>query len=374
MGTLKLTTWNIEHFSRLLPEPPENQEPKWRGIIDEIASINPDILCIIEGPGNLQHLKAWVQSPDGLDKRYHVATIPGTDEILGQNPENPRQALQNLYAMQGNDLTGNQWIWFLIRDGLFQESEAHILDPRIWQNLTRQPKWPVHYWGKLQSAIHNHWRHPQTLIMKISGVELEFIGGHLKSKINTMQPFDETGNLMADFVDKALRARVRLATEASDIRRYIERRFEQEPTPRIFFCGDMNDGPGRGYFEREFLFFDLVSNIQGDVFFAHRFLNHALFDFDDKMRWTTQFHDRIEEWSRKQPGADALPSEPLDPTRLQLIDHILFTQTLVGKNALPRVEPHSGLIEHTIHQRINALLTNANRTSDHVPVSVNITV
>jgi hypothetical protein len=374
MGTLKLTTWNIEHFGRLIPEPPQNQEPKLRGIIDEIITINPDILCIIEGPGNLQDLQAWVKLPEGLNNRYHVATIPGTDEILGQNPPNSRQALQKLYAMQGNNLTGNQWVWFLVRDGLFQESGAHILDPRIWQDLTRQTKWPVYYWGKLQSASHSHWRHPQTLIMKISSVELEFIGGHLKSKINTMQSFDETGNLMANFVDEALRARVRLATEASDIRRYIERRFEQEPNPRIFVCGDMNDGPGRGYFEREFLFFDLVSNLQGSVFFSGRFLNHALFDFEDNMRWTTRFYDRIEEWSRKQPGAEALPSDPIDPTRFQLIDHILFTQPLVGKNASPRVESHAGLIEHTIHQRINALLTKSNHTSDHVPVSVHITV
>ncbi len=181
----------------------------------------------------------------------------------------------------------------------------------------------VHYWGKLQSSKHSHWRHPQTLIMKISGIELEFIGGHLKSKINTMQPIDEAGKLMADFVDEALRARVRLVTEASDIRRYIERKFEQEANPRVFVCGDMNDGPGRGYFE---------------------------------------------------PGADALPSEPVNPTRFQLIDHILFTQSLVGKNASPRVKAHAGLIEHTIHQRNNALLTNVNRTSDHVPESVHITL
>jgi hypothetical protein len=122
------------------------------------------------------------------------------------------------------------------------------------------------------------------------------------------------------------------------------------------------------------LFFDLVSNLQGDVFFARRFLNHALFDFDDKLRWTTEFSDRIEEWSRLQPSSDALPWEPIDPTRFQLLDHILFTQPLVAKNASPRVEAHAGLVEHTIHQRINSLLTKTNQTSDHIPVSVHITV
>jgi hypothetical protein len=208
----------------------------------------------------------------------------------------------------------------------------------------------------------------------LGAVEIEVIGVHLKSKINTMRALDANGELRLEYVNEALRARTRLATEAYDIRRYIERRFEQEPNPRIFVCGDMNDGPGREHFEREFLFFDLASNVQGDVFFARRFLNHALFDFDDSLRWTTNFHDEVEEWSRQQPGSGALPSEPIDPTRFQLIDHILFTQPLVGEGASPRVEAHAGLVEHTIHQRINALLSSANRTSDHVPVSVNVTV
>ena len=104
MGTLKLTTWNIEHLGRLIPEFPQNREPKLHGTIDEITAMDPDILCIIEGPGSLPDLKAWVKSPEGLDNRYQVATISGTDKILEQNPEIPRQALQKLYAMQGNNL------------------------------------------------------------------------------------------------------------------------------------------------------------------------------------------------------------------------------------------------------------------------------
>ena len=48
-----------------------------------------------------------------------------------------------------------------------------------------------------------------------------------------------------------------------------------EQKPAIFVMGDLNDGPGKEPFERESLFFDLVSNLQGDVFFAKRFLNHA---------------------------------------------------------------------------------------------------
>lgn len=374
MATIKLTTWNIEHFSRLLPTPPPENSLKLEGIVEEISDIDPDILCVVEGPGNLPDLMAWVQSPDGLDGKYHVATISGTQQILQQNPANPRKALQKLYAMQGTDITGNQWIWFLVRDGLFQDADARVLNPQIWRDLTKQSKWNYHNWGSLESKKHSHWRHPQTLILKLGSVEVEVIGVHLKSKINRKKAFDANGNLLLDYVKEALRARIRLATEANDVRHYIERRFEQDANPRIFVCGDMNDGPGKGYFEREYLFFDLVSGIQGDVFFARRFLNHALFDFEDSLRWTTNFPDKVEEWSRQLPGAETLPSEPIDSTRFQLIDHILFTQALVDKNSSPHIKAHAGLIEHTIHQRINATRTKKNHTSDHLPVSVNITL
>jgi len=372
MPEIKLTTWNVEHLGKLLPAPGANPQ-RLQGIAQEITEIAPDILCLVEGPGNLPDLRDWVKSPQGLQGRYHVPTIPGTDEILAPNPPNPRQALQALYAMQGTDITGHQWIWFLVRDGLFQEGDARILNPQVWRDLTMQPSWPVHDWGKFDKHRHSHWRHPQVLIMRLGSTEIEIIGVHLKSKINMKKAFDDaTGEMLDTFVNEAMRARVRLTTEAYDVRRYIDCRFQQDPCPRIFVCGDMNDGPGRGHFEREFLFFDLVSNIQGDVFFAHRFLNHALFDYDDALCWTTNFPDKVEKWSRQKPEAKALSPEAFDPTRFQLIDHILFTQALVGETASPRVKPQAGLVEHTVHQRINAMLKKSNRTSDHVPVSVHI--
>jgi hypothetical protein len=217
--TLKLTTWNIEHLGRLLPIPPDSRHPKLQGIVDEITAIDPDILCLQEGPGNLPDLLGWASSPNGLQGRYRVATIPGTEAILQQDPANPRRALQSLYAMQGNAATGNQWIWFLVREGLFQEARATLLDPRVWQDLTRQSRWPVHDWGNLATRQHRHWRHPQTLRLNLGGVEVECIGVHLKSKINRMRPFDEQDELTQDYVSEALRARIRLATEAYDVRR-----------------------------------------------------------------------------------------------------------------------------------------------------------
>ncbi|MCH7993928.1 MAG: right-handed parallel beta-helix repeat-containing protein, partial [Planctomycetes bacterium] len=188
----------------------------------------------------------------------------GTDAILDSNPANPRGALKNLYAMRGV----SQWIWFLVRDELHQAADATLLDPRVWRDLTGQAKWAVHLWGEIAPEPHRHWRHPQTLLLSMDGFEMELIGVHLKSKINRESTFDADDQLKEGYVAKAYRARAFLATEANDIRRYIEGRFGQEPNPRIVVCGDMNDGPGKDYFERVFLYFDLISNMQGDVFFA----------------------------------------------------------------------------------------------------------
>ena len=78
MGTIKLTTWNIEHFAKLLADPTGDRAVKLAAAGSEIRELAPDILCIIEGPGDLVALRSWVAAPEGLGGAYHVATVPGT--------------------------------------------------------------------------------------------------------------------------------------------------------------------------------------------------------------------------------------------------------------------------------------------------------
>lgn len=357
MAGLKITTWNIEHFRRLLPTPSSSAErARYRAIADEIRDIDPDVLCIVEGPGDLNALRAFVEAPEGLNGAYAVATIEGTEAALAANPGNPRSALAPLYAMRGNVQTGNQWIWFLVRKGLAETARAHVQPPSTWRAFTGRERWEVHYWGRFEMEAHGHWRHPQVLVLELAGRRVEFIGVHMKSKINFERVRDDAGRLRDEFVEEALKARVKLATEAYDVRAYIEARHGQEPDPAIFVLGDMNDGPGREFFERQFLFFDLVSNIQGDVFFANRFLNHALFDYPEHLRFSARFENKVE---------PHLPPE-------KLLDHILFTQALVRDNAVPRIDAGAGLVEHAAHERASAGLNG--ETSDHRPVSVSLTL
>jgi len=189
------------------------------------------------------------------------------------------------------------------------------------------------------------------------GHELEVIGLHLKSKINQKRiTRDEDGNITGDYLEEALKARVKLATEARNVRAYIDARFDQVPAPGILVLGDANDGPGQDYFESLYMFFDLVGNLQGNVMDAERFFNHALFDFPLPLRWTAKYRDDV-------TGVPA-SRNPL------LIDHILMSQPLVS-GALP-VQAHAqaGRVEHQAYERANAGASAPAKTSDHRPVSL----
>jgi len=116
----------------------------------------------------------------------------------------------------------------------------------------------------------------------------------------------------------------------------------------------------------------LISNIQGNIFFADSFLNHALFDYRQDLRCSTKYNDKIERWARNEFGNYHNIATAFDTTRKQLIDHILFTQAFVRNNSGPRILNNSGMVEHTIHEKVNANIRKSEKTSDHHPVSVEI--
>jgi hypothetical protein len=333
MGTLKLTSWNVEHLDRLVQ--PNLSAPARRrrdAVAQEIRDLNPDVLCLLEGPAG------------------ETAMEKVCKELLG-NRWRAVKAADGQYATKGK-----QWIWFLVKENLL--ASASLLPPATWDALTR-PRWPVFPWGQFAEESHSHYRHPQVLVLNSGDLRVEFIGLHLKSKFvnEGKRLWNGSDAERQTFIREALSARMKLATEAANVREYIEARFAQVPNPAIFVLGDLNDGPGKEYFEERYLFFDLVANLQGDVFFASRFLNHALFDFPDPLRWSVYFQDFVE------PGRNP---------RI-LLDHILFTQGLVNGSLPWQVNAGAGKVEHEVHDLINATLPAAAKTSDHKPISVSIT-
>lgn len=299
------------------------------GVADEIRMIDPDILCVLEAPSSAADMRAFCANDLG-----------GAWSLI--------EAADGKYGIKGT-----QWIWFLVRSNL--AASAELLPVETFDDFAGA-SWPVHYWGDFETEKHRHYRHPQTLVLNWLGERIEFIGLHLKSKFvqGGKADFNAGGDRRENFIRQAIKARIKLTTEAVNVRQYIDSKFAQRPDPCIFVMGDMNDGPGKEHFERNYLFFDLLSNIQGDVFFARRFLNHALFDFGEDLRWTVMFSDFI------------------DPDRDPkiLLDHILFTQPLVDGSMPFEIQAGAGLVEHEAHALVNSILPKSAATSDHRPVSV----
>jgi hypothetical protein len=334
MGQVKVTSWNIEKLDGLLRPSSSLTTQRHRAsrlaaIALQIREMAPDILCVVEGP-----------MAERIDALTHDVLL---DEYVA------------IKAPDGEYSTrGTQWIWFLVKPCLAPHCE--LLPVGVWDAFT-SPSWEVHYWGSHVAELHDHYRHPQVLVLDWHGQRVEFVGLHLKSKITSPgaeQMWLNGGQERETFVEEAIKARIKLATEAANVRAYIDAKFGQVENPAIFVMGDLNDGPGKEYFEEEYLFFDLLSNIQGDVFFAHKFLNHALFDYVTDLRWSVHFEDFV---------------DPKRPPEI-LLDHILFTQGLVDGTLPLQVEAKAGFVEHEVTELVNSQNYQYAHTSDHRPVSV----
>ncbi|MGW9230957.1 endonuclease/exonuclease/phosphatase [Pseudorhizobium sp. NPDC055634] len=373
----KLTTWNVEwlidsfgvtsgryqersrSFTGRRPSMADAQA-KLQALRGEVLEIDADILFMIEAIRGAEAMQEFVTA---YLPEYRLITHAGqSDKAYGT--------------------LGEQWMWFLVKPALADTCGAHLLDLAIWRNYTEEASLGSHAGGnwhlsapsldkKTMSAganirhTHDHYRHPQVLVLTYQGRRVEVIGCHFKSKhIGIEVPPRHAGETsdayyaradVAWFMANAHLARAKLTTEATDVRYYIDKRFAQEELPIIFVIGDLNDGPGKELLEREYLLHDLIGVLQGDVFFARKFLNHALFDYPQNLRWTVSFVDEL----------DPLRSPTI------LLDHITFTEALSRRGLGPLiVKPRSGWVEHEIHGRINAVLREKAKTSDHAPVSL----
>ena len=360
MDSFKLAAWNIEWSDKLLTamastnaSTSSRARRRADAIGNEIGLLDADILVIGEGP------KGETRAVDFFG---HVA--PGYDLVLRGNDA--------AYRTQGQ-----QWVWFLLRKGI--PAAGALLHLDRWREVTREASFNEHdgkWWVGLPAIDeasgallynpefeHKHYRHPQALQLTLDGEQLEVIGGHLKSKyVNKSTPADigAPGSFTRNpsFVAKVIEARVKLSSEASDVRYYIDGRFKANVDAPVIVAGDFNDGPGKEMIEERFLLHDLIGNLQGDVFFAKRFLNHNLFDYEEEQRWTVQFEDKL---------------DPRRPREI-LLDHILFSQSFVGQvrpgSFAFEARSKAGKVEHDVHQRANATLPSGLTTSDHRPVSM----
>lgn len=342
--SLKIATWNVKHSQKLIDaNPSATTLDRLQRVKTTITLINADVLLLVEGP------KGEAKIIDFCAKVLNNAWVP----VLLKEASDAVGARDRDY---GYDMRGSQWLWYLVKPQLLDQ--CRIQDASVWNAFIGSDTWDINYWGQFQHDDHEHFRQPQVLIYKLdNGKEIECIGVHLKSKINKERIiWDDANNLEGSYVNTALKARVKLATEARNIRHYVDAKFKQLEAPALVILGDCNDGPGQDYFESNYLFFDLIQNLQGEVLLAEKYFNHVLFDVAKDLRWTARFRDPI----LKTPASQ----NPL------LLDHILVSQPLCNGNFPLKVNAKAGLVEHEIFERVNANATSKTVSSDHRPVSV----
>src|SRR5690349_3162575 len=115
MHKIKITSWNIEHLDRLLTATSSSTLKRKQGILDEISRINPDVICLLEGPNG-------------------EADIDQVCSGIFNNQYLPVKAADGIYEQ-----SGTQWVWFLVRSTLI--NQCSLLPMETWFSFTGGETW-----------------------------------------------------------------------------------------------------------------------------------------------------------------------------------------------------------------------------------------
>jgi hypothetical protein len=203
-------------------------------------------------------------------------------------------------------------------------------------------------------------RTPLVTRATIAGVEVELIVAHLKSNfINNGEAMWTDPATRSDFVKAALKNRRRIATEAMHLRGYVENRLTAAPDAAIIVLGDLNDGPGRDYFEQLYLAHNVTDILAGSPYEPEQVFDDAPADTPLAQRFTSVFDDFVTN----------------EPNKQLLLDHILLSPTFTTIGAALAKKPGSGTVEHAAWQNHveGDGARRDQRPTDHRPVTVTLT-
>jgi endonuclease/exonuclease/phosphatase family metal-dependent hydrolase len=340
---LKFVVYNMEWMKDLFHKdgsPKRNDDPddevrahgeRSAFLAEVVKAINPDILCIVEGPDTLkdgsktasQQLEAW-RDLHGLNGDYK--------------------------AVHGFPSGGQQELC-----ALFRKSKVNLVhDPE--RNAKKNPFENPFLVDTIESLIkeqYKHYRPPFEVSVREPGQagaeKARIIVAHTKSK----GIFDAVD--WARFEQLSERNRRKLYAECYSIRERCDQWLDDNPNQKIIVCGDINDGFGLDYYERRFSR-SAVEILMGDVWMPDKILKHVLPRPKlNKYGWypsSSRFRDRI-----------------TDDVFNVLIDHILVSQNVTIHDAMVW-NPYSTGAPQEVKSMKKALTA----ASDHFPVSMNFTL
>jgi hypothetical protein len=243
-----------------------------------------------------------------------------------------------------------QKIFHLYRDNFFEDVTTYDYD-----HGTRYAPWDVDVNGDALLEPYMYTRTPLEVTYKISGKQLTVIGMHTKSKyIHDGESAWNNDDRRLAFVKEALLNRRRISAEAMHTRVAVNEIMRLDPDRAIIVLGDMNDGPGRDYFEEKYLTYNVTDILLGSTFYPERMFFHALNDLDSANRYTAIFDDFITGENQKKV----------------LLDHILCSPNTRDAGGAFMVKPDSGIVEHAIYNDSCSGTEREQIPSDHRPISI----
>jgi len=301
------------------------------GVID---AIDPDILCVQEGPPRQDQMQAFVER--FLGGRFDVATA------------------------------NSQWQTnhVLIRKGLGLEVSAD--DPKDRATIDRWSGGPYYPWGLIgldERKLQRFHRQPVRLLLSEDAADpdapvLELISLHTKSKFSKLRTRAQWEAREREPVIDALTVRQKLSAEIGILRRHITARItETDDDHAILVLGDLNDGPTADLLEGEFLLHNIIDQLVGTILRPEVRMRHAMTEEALATSATTRFHNPLED--------GALTEE--------LIDHMLLSEGLQTGRAGILFRPGTCQVDRAAWEAQNEEADDQDirqlRPSDHLPVS-----
>ena len=344
---LTITLYNVKWMRDLFKddgkpkEPDQNsgQEPSKdneQGIRSQklakiVDTINPDILCITEGPSSKAdsskttsgQLKAWARK----------FKLTGYDAVVGFPSQGRQQELCALFKSKKIKLVHKP-----------EEQDSKNPFDKPFLSDTNESLIKEHY---------QHYRPPFEIQVKKPGRDGSEIARIILAHTKSKGIFDRVD--LARYEQLSLRNRQKLYAECFSIRERCNQWFEENPNVKIFVMGDINDGFGLDYYEQRFRR-SAVEILLGNVWNPETILKSVLPKPKiDKFGWT--------------PSSSSFVDKVTGDKFNVLIDHILVSQNINVKKAQVWNPNPNDAPEEVMD--IKDLLINA---SDHFPVVAQVSL
>ena len=301
-------------------------------IANVIRAVDPDFLCIQEGPPREEQMQLFVDQFLGGDYR-----------VFGSNRRSQR-------------------LYILVKNAHKDIVSVQDFDEDDWKVFwTNQPYYP---WGGVdedERGVQSTFRRPLGFRIHPEGAggpNLFGLNVHTKSKFSKLKRPDQWENRDREAILDALLQRQKLSAEIRMIRAYVEHLIDEHgPNTNVLLLGDLNDGPAAELLEKEFLIHNIVDELAGTLLNPQSRLVHGMNDAALRSSFTTMFHNPLKNGELTQ----------------ELIDHIMISTPLqVGSAGLTFDQGDCVVETEAYEAEIDDSFDEDDRMhlpSDHLPVS-----